>query len=191
MRYKVAYPTIIHKKAFNHYKKLRAANAVAKISGMPALRTVEKWKADHNCSCGYHNWDNLIETIAAKVREKRLNKEADKTHAQKEAELNQLAEEDAETLELLKRLEKRISRTADVLTIKDNSIKDATSALSEIVKIRRLILGDSTENINNPNASDVYDKAVAKMEESFNKLMEGVSEEDNINTGADSNSNGP
>ena len=186
----MAYSTITHKRAFNHYKKLRSANAVTKQSGMPALRTIEKWKADYNCNCGYHKWDELIETIAAKVREKRLNKEAEKTHTQKEAELNQIAEEDVKTLELLALLEKRIKGSAPGWTIKDSSIKEAASALEKIVKTRRLIKGDSTENINNQNASDVYDKAVAKMDEKFNKLLGGVSEEDNINTDADSNGDG-
>lgn len=156
----MSYPVTAHKRAFEYYKKSRTIDHVAKEKGMPSKRTLSFWKEEFNCDCGYHEWDKRLSKIARKVHERQEKEEEHEVTEQIEVTDNQnerYAKEDLKTLSMLSILKRRIGVEIDMLEIK--TVKEATSALNDIVKIEKLIKGEPTENINNmTTAHEAYNK---------------------------------
>jgi cysteinyl-tRNA synthetase len=179
----MSFPIKAHKDAFELFRKRRSMYWVSQQKGMPSVRTLCLWRDDFNCTCGYHNWDSKLNEIASKLKELDTAKEAEKIHTDIEAQTKKYAEDDLETLELLRDFKKRIKAQSKSLTIKDDSLKDATSALSDITKIARLLRGESTENVsNNTTLFDVSNEIQQSIDQKLNELKANVEEINPDNT---------
>ncbi len=135
-------------KAFRLFRKLGSTYGVAKILSVHPS-TIKNWRAKFE-------WDDKI----AKIRKKVLLIEAEqaltdreKTLQEQQSIIAQYAKDDADNLKILKAFKaicideiNRHKANKDGTSLEIKSLKDATDVMSNVIKLERLIKGESTEN---------------------------------------------
>jgi hypothetical protein len=164
-------------KAFRIFRKNQSAYEAAKKMGV-SRQTILQWKDKYE-------WEPRINKIRQKVLQKEaedtLREEQDKI-AEKKRLLEQYAKEDEDTLKILKAFKgicqdaiKIHSATPDESTLVIRSLKDATEALNNVVKLERLIKGDPTDYVMHSGTPvEEYSKSQRENQAKLEQLKEKI-----------------